>query len=531
MGIRQPTGWMIACATLAVAATLAFALSACGSSGSSPSGSSSSQAPQRGGTLVVARGVDILTLDVTRMTQNEDIWTSKSIFDTLYTSSRDGKSLVPSLATSYSVSKDHLTWTFNLRKGVKFQSGKDLTSADVMFSLEQVRSDPTSPFNFMDAVFTSITAPSPYTVVIKTKVPWAPLVADLALYANSIYPANYGGESKTAFWQHPVGTGPFEFKSWQKGVRVVLVRNPTYWQTGKPYLDSLVFTNVPDNNTRALQLQGGQAQIDAFPAFSSISQLQTTSGLKVSEFNSSRTDFLEFNEKRTPFQDVHVRRAISYALDRKAMVQAVLFGHGMPANSILSHALWGYDPNCPGLQYDVAKAKQEMAASSVPKGFRTTLMVGSGVTSEQSLAQIVQEELKPLGIQVTLQQVDANSEYTNIQKFDYDMAFNYCTTDIVDPDEMVAYEVMGGNTGQGTHAQWTNYDNAQVDAWAQEAERTFNPAQRLALYSKIQLQAAKDAVDGYLYYSPFVYALSAKVHGFQVYPTGDYHFENVWLSK
>ena len=534
MGIRQSRVWVAALVSMAVAVTLAMTLAACGSSGSSSSSGSatpSTQAAQRGGTLTVARGVDVLTLDTAKMTQNEDIWTAETMFDTLYVASPNGKQLVPSLATSYTLSPNHLTWTFHLRTGVKFQNGKPMTSADVKFSIARVAANPNNPFAFVDAAIKSITTPDASTVVITTKYPWAPLLADVALFANSIIPANYGGMSAAAFWQHPIGTGPFMFSSWQKGVRLVLVRNPYYWQAGKPYLDSVIFTNVPDDNTRLLQLQGGQVQVDAFPAFSSISQLQTASGLKVSEFTSSRTDFLEFNEKHTPYQDVHVRRAISYALDRASMVSAVLFGHGTPANSIISPGLWGYDPHSPGIQYDPTKAKQEMAASSVPNGFSTTLMVGSGVETEQALAQIIQQELKPLGIKVTLRVVDPNSEYTNIENFDYDMAFNYDTTDIVDPDELISFSAMGDNTGQHTYALFTNYNNPQVNTWAQQAERNFNSAQRLALYSKIQAQVANDAVMGYLYYSPFVYGYTAKLHGFQVYPTGNYHFENVWLSK
>jgi peptide/nickel transport system substrate-binding protein len=522
---------LIMVAVIGVMVTLAVLASACGSSSSSATSSgSASGAPRSGGDLVIARIYDILTLDTTQMTDNESIWTAENIFDTLYQASPDGKSLQPDLATSYTLSSNHLVWTFHLRQGVKFSNGQPLTSKDVRFSILRVASKASNPFAFIDSAIASITTPDANTVVITTKYPWAPLLSDVALFANSIVPYNYGGQSESSFFAHPVGSGPFKFSSWVKGQRLTLVRNPYYWQAGKPYLDSVTLNAVTNDNTRTFQIEGGQAQIDEFPPFSSIAQLKGNAAVTVDVFPSSRTDFLQFNNKAAPFNDVHVRRAVSEALDRKAFVKAVLFGYGTPANSILSPALWAYDPNSPGLQYNLAAAKQEMAQSSVPHGFRTTLLVGSGVATEQSLGQIIQSELKLLGITVTLTPVDPSSEYSDIENGQYKMAFNYDTTDIIDPDEMVSFGAMGGNTGQDTHALFTNWNNPTVDSLAQQAERTFDQASRQALYNRLQVLVDQGAPMAFLYYSPFVYAVSKNVHGFQVFPTGNYLLQNVWLS-
>ena len=515
----------------AISACSLLLLAACGSSGSTASQTNNVGGPQHGGNLVFARTTDILTLDPTQMTDNESIWTAESVYETLYAATPDGRQLVPWLATGYSLSPNHLVWTFHLRHGVDFVNGKPMTASDVKFSIDRVSAKASNPFAFIDAAIASVTTPDKYTVVITTKFPWSPLLADVALFANGVLPDNFGGESQQQFFAHPYGTGPFSVQQWVKGQKLVLTRNNHYWLPGKPYLSKVTFTDVPNDNTRGLELQSGQAAIDEFPAYSSISQMQSTSGVKVGIFPSSRTDFLEFNESHKPFQDVHVRRAISYALNRQAMIQAVLFGHGIPANSIISPGLWAYDSASPGIQYSAAQAKAEMAKSSVPHGFSTTLLVGSGVTTENSLAQIIQQELKPLGINVTLRPVDPNSEYTDIQNGQYDMAFNYDTTDIIDPDELISFSAMGGNTGQKTHALFTNYDNVNVDNWAEQAERTFSQSARQALYDKVQVQVANDAVMGYLYYSPFVYGYSTKVHGLDIYPTGNYHLENVWLGS
>jgi peptide/nickel transport system substrate-binding protein len=516
-----------------------LALAACGgSSNTTTSGgssaasasSASSGTPVHGGSLTFARTTDILSLDPVNMTDNESIWTAETMYETLYMATPDGKHLQPWLATGYSLSKNHLVWTFHLRHGVRFQDGKPMTAADVKFSINRVSAKASNPFAFIDAAIRSIGTPNPYTVVITTKFPWAPLLADVALFANSILPNNFGGESEKAFFQHPIGTGPFQFKSWSKGNQLVLTRNPYYWQTGKPYLNQVTFTDVANDNTRNLQLQGGQAQIDEFPPFSSISQLASNSGTKVSMFTSSRVDFLEFNESQKPFGNVYVRRAIAMAINRQQMVSTVLFGHGKVANSFLSPALWAWDPNVSMPSYSLSAAKAELAKSPVPHGFSTTLLVGSGVANEESLGSIIQSDLSPLGIKVTLKPVDPNSEYTDIQNGQYQMGFNYNTTDIIDPDEMVTFGAMGGNTGQKTRALFTNYNDPQLDQWGEQAERTFDMSTRQALYDKIQEQMAKDVPLAALYYSPFAYAYSSSVHGLYIYPTGNYHLENVWLS-
>ena len=183
----------------------------------------------------------------------------------------------------------------------------------------------------------------------------------MALFNGGIVPKDYADASKKDFYQHPIGTGPFMWDQWSKGGELRLKRNPSYWQKGKPYLDAVSWNNVPDDNTRILQVKGGQAHIDEFPPWAAIDSLKSSPGVVVKLFPSSRTDFLEFNQKHTPFQDVHVRRAIAYALDREAMVKAVLFGNGQVANSFLTPALFGYDAGVQGPGYDVATARRLLA--------------------------------------------------------------------------------------------------------------------------------------------------------------------------
>ena len=188
---------------------------------------------------------------------------------------------------------------------------------------------------------------------------------------------NYGGESETAFYNHPIGTGPFEWESWNKGQSIKLVKNPDYWQPGKPYLDSVEFNVVPDANTRELQLQGDQADIDAFPAWSQFATLKTTPGIVVNAFPSTRIDYLAFNEKKRRSRTCTCGRRSRDAIDRNALVNAVLFGNGKPANSLLTPQVPYYDGH-PGLELRPGRRQEALAKSQVPHGFTTTLLIASG---------------------------------------------------------------------------------------------------------------------------------------------------------
>jgi peptide/nickel transport system substrate-binding protein len=511
---------LTAVAALAVLAGCASGTS--GSSGASPAGGAA-----HGGDLVIARTADSQSMNATTVFDNESIWIFEQIFQPLYSVSNDGKGVIPWLATGYTVSADKKTYTFTLRPGVKFSTGQLLTSADVKFSIDQNRKA-TQGWAYLDTAIASVDTPSPSTVVINLKYPWAPLLADLSLFANGIVPNNYGGQTESQFYQHPVGTGPFKWDYWHKGSALKLVRNPLYWQKGKPYLNSVTWTDVPNDNTRQLQLKGSQAQVDEFPAWSTVASLKSTPSVTMNLFNSTRTDYVIFNEQRKPFQDVHVRRAISLAINRAALVKAVLFGNGQPANSFMPPQVPYYQQATAGLQYSMAAANKEMAASSVPHGFTTTILVGSGNSDQLTIATILQSELKPLGIKLNIQQLDPNTVNTDQQGLKYDMSLTYWTMDIPDPDELVTFSV---DPKSGAKSFFTAYNNPQVVKDAHQAEQTLSTSSRQALYNYIQAHAASDAFMAFLYYSPYAYATTSNVHSFFVTPLGNYHMENVWLSK
>jgi peptide/nickel transport system substrate-binding protein len=229
-----------------------------------------------------------------------------------------------------------------------------------------------------------------------------------------------------------------------------------------------------------------------------------------------------------PLDDPHVRRAISMAIDRQAMIDSILFGNGEAANSFMPPQVPYYDANSPGLQFDLDAAKAEMAQSTVPDGFDLEYLAEAGDVTGEAIAAIVQQSLEPLGINVTIKKLDPTTQFAEVQKLNYEMSHSYWTMDIADPDELVTFAI---DADSGAHSFFTDYLNEEAIAATKQAQSTFDTAERQTLYSQIQETAANDAFMIFLYYSPYRYAFSDTVQGFVVYPTGNYHMEDVWLQQ
>lgn len=510
-----------------------MALAACGGSspgtaGSGASSSGGSSSATAGGDLVIARAADAISMNNTTTFDNNSIFIFEQIMEPLFTVTDDGKSVKPWLATKYDLSKDNLTYTIHLRDDVKFSNGSPLTAKDVKFSIDQDTKTAATGWGYINAAIDKVSVVDDHTVKILLKYAWAPFIADLSLFSNAIVPDNYGGKKADAFYEAPVGTGPFVWKEWKKGQSLKLVKNPDYWQKGKPYVNSVTWNVVPDANTRKLQLQGGQIDVVEQPDWSSFSSLQSAPGIKALTFPSTQIDYVAFNELHKPFNDVHARRAIAYAIDREALIKAVLFGHGTPANSLLPQGTPYYDKTVAGPTHDLKMAKAELAKSSVPNGFTTTLLIRSGDANQASVSQILQSELKDLGITVQIKQLDPTANKQARLKSDFDMTLSAWTMDIPDPDEWTSFAV---DPKGGSQSAFTHYDNPAVVSLNKQAQREVDPVKRAALYKKLQEITGNDAFLAYTYYSPYFYAISDKVNGFSVTPLGNYHLENVSKTK
>lgn len=508
--------------TTGVLAAGALLLVACGGGGGDD-GAGGAGEPQAGGDLVMVRADDPSTLMPTEPSDNAAIWVIQNIYDTLVVASDDGKEIEPGLATEWEQSEDKLTWTFQLREGVTFHNGDPVTAQDVKFSIDRA-TDPDLPFGSLNEQISSVEAEDDSTVVVTTKVPWSPLPADLALFANSIVPEDFAGMSEEEFAEKPIGSGPFKFDSWTKGQTLKVAKNADYWEEGRPYLDSVTFNTVADSNTRAQQVMGDQAQINEFPPYSTIEGLETTPNVQVETFDSSKINYINMNHRDAPLDDVHVRRALSMALDRKSMIDAVTYGHAKEATTFMSPALWGHDPEIAGLGYDVEAAKAELAESDHPDGFEIEMTISSGDPDGTAVAQIAQEAFAEIGVTLKINPVDPATARENRSNGNYEMVTSYATTDITDPDQMVGFLVRGGNRIN------SGYANDELDAAAEKAAQTDDRAEREELYSKVQQIATDEAALIPLFYSPAVFSFSDSVQGFKTTAVGSYTLRDTWLD-
>jgi peptide/nickel transport system substrate-binding protein len=445
----------------------------------------------------------------------------------LYVTSPAGE-LIPWLATGHTVSNNGLVWTFNLRPGVKFSNGSPMTSADVVFSLKREAANTDGPLSFLDAAIKTVKASGPHNVVVTLKQPWAPFLSDISVFANAIIPANFGGKSEKAFFAKPVGTGPFALDSFTPSSNLTLKANPHYWQAGKPYVDAVQINYVSDDNQRLLQIESGAAHIiDSVPP-ANVSALKGRSGVAVELYPAWEVDLLVFNEKLPQFADRHVRRAITYAINRPALVAATTFGTAKPGGSFMPPSLQYYDPHTPVLAYSLANAKAELAKSKYPHGFDTKLLISGGVQKWSEFAAIIQQALAPLNIKVTIDSPDNAAFHTQFESLNYDMFIDYAINDISDCDEMASFEL--NYKDGGSKSYWSSYNSQQVTSLVNKAEAELDTKKRAALYSQIQAIVAEDAPFVPLDYPPYIYATSTKVNGFAVNPGGAYRLENVWLS-
>jgi peptide/nickel transport system substrate-binding protein len=336
------------------------------------------RAATRGGTLVYGRQTDCIYLDPVHTAQNADIWVSLNLYDTLTQPADDGKSVVPGLASSWDVSQDGKTMTFKLRPDLKFADGSPLTADDVKWSLERAADKATGgEFQFLLASIAGVDAPGDGTVIIRLKRPDPAMLQALATFNAGIVPsklimAEPGttlDDKSKSFAQHPVGSGPFTLKSWNRNSEMVLTRNPHYWKHGAdgqplPYLDNVGYVIVPDDATRILKLKAGEIDAAEFIPYSRVAELKADPKLNMVLFPAAQVNYFTLNNRPTlkdgsknPLADVRVRQALNYATDKQALIQVVTYGIGTPEQSFMPMSTPLSYGNGPLYAYDLNKAK------------------------------------------------------------------------------------------------------------------------------------------------------------------------------
>ncbi|MBW2056566.1 MAG: ABC transporter substrate-binding protein [Deltaproteobacteria bacterium] len=478
--------------------------------------------------MIVSKVMDPTTYDPVIPIDNPAIWDILLMFDQLVRMNREGTGTEPGLAESVDVSDDGLVYTFHLRRGVKFHDGTPMTAEDVKFSIDRLYQHPRSFFSDMFQIIKGTRIIDPYTFEVTLKKKYVPFLSTMALFSASIVPKKYmEAKGEEYFGTHPVGTGPFKFVEWRRGDEIVLERFKDHWRKGMPYLDAVRLKIIPESNTRILNIMNKDIHVANFIPYNMIAQLKANPDIDMQINPLTKIDFLLFNHLKEPYNDLKIRQAMNYAVDRKAIIKSVLFGYGEVANTFLPNML-GLDRSIKGYTYDLEKAKQLMKESSRPNGFKTTLLNIAGSAEYTQRAVILKEQLAKIGIDVNIEMVEEGTWWDRISQLDYEISDAYMTTDIVDPDELLFFACVYGG---GSKAYFTSWRNEEFDKLARATQTETDHEKRMKMYSRLQQMQVDDAQLLLLYRSPSRCAVLKTVHNFKVLPTGNYRLEEVWLEE
>ncbi|MGV8953058.1 MAG: ABC transporter substrate-binding protein [Cypionkella sp.] len=476
---------------------------------------------EAGGILTIGRAADSTTFDPIMTAQNLDFWVFMNVYDQLVRVDRSGTKLEPGLAESWTVSPDGLIYTFTMRDA-KFSDGSSITSEDAAFTLTRVRDDEGSLWSDTYKIIANLETPDPKTLVVTLSSPSAPFLSTLAMPGTAVV-SKAGMETmgEEAYAENPIASGAFTVKEWLRGDRVILAKNPNFWEADRVQLDGAEWISVPDDNTRMLKMQAGELDAAIFVPFSRIGELQKDPKLKVLLDPSTREDAMILNHTNPALAKKEVREALDMAIDKQAIVQAVTFGIGEEANSYIPKgALYYYADNL-RRPYDPAKAK-EMLAAAGEENLTLNYMVNAGDEVDEQIAVLVQQQLAQAGVTVVLQKIDSSQTWDMLVNGEYDLTVNYWTNDILDPDQKTTF-VLGNDVNKN---YYTRYDNPEVTALVAAARVEGDQAKREQMYVDIQKTAKADVNWIDLYYSPYRNVTQANIENFYQNPLGRFFLED-----
>ncbi len=449
------------------------------------------------------------------------------------------------LAESWDVSPDGKTITFHLRKGVTWHDNVPFTSDDVMFTYKRMI-DPRTPTAYGED-FKQVqraSAPDPHTFVVTYGKPFAPALASWGMH---ILPKHlletYPDISKSPMNnKHPIGTGPFRFVEWKTGERAVFEANPGYFE-GRPYLSRVITRVIPDQATLFLELKSGG--VDAMD----LTPLQYSRQTDTAEFRSAFNKYkylafaytyLGFRLSHPLFSDVRVRQAIAHAINKKEIIDGVLFGLGQEATGPYKPGTWVHNPNVRRYPYDPARASALLAEAGWKPGpdgtlvkggrrFAFTVLTNAGNDSRAKTAAIIQQNLAAVGIRMEIRTLEWSAfinDFVNKRKFD---ALILGWTITPDPDQ---FDIWSSTKTGPRELNVVGYGNAEVDRLLEEGRRNFDLEKRKAAYFRIQEILAEEQPYVFLYCPDALPTVARRIHGIEPAPAGiTYNFIKWYAPK
>lgn len=480
---------------------------------------------ERGGVLNVAFASDTKSLDPTFSINFSERQPLYLIFNTLLALKPDS-SIGPELADSWTLSDDGLVLTLRLHPGIKFHDGTPFDAEAVKFNLNR-RLDPAvaSPQRAqLAAIIDAVTVKDLLLVELRLKAPSPGLLGMLAQREGFVASPTALQKSGADFARNPVGTGPFVFKEWSPGRRILVDRNPEYWESGKPYLDRIIFSDVSNAVVAVQRLITGEVDYISALSPSDVRQIENRPGIRLQQSAAGRFYALQWQVDRPPFNNEKLRQAVAHAIDRKRLVDILMGGKAPLAEGITSPALWWHNPELKSYPYDPAKAKTLLAEAGYPNGLDVTLVTPQ-IALLQQVNQLVQEQLKAIGVNVRLEPVSQSDWYPRVAQG----LINFTPmrwSDRPDPDGLLTI-LLDTKGNQNT----TKYSNQEVDALLEKGRRLTDHAERKKIYQQVQAIATRDLPYVPLFFSVEYAALRDNVHNHVWVADEIPRFREVWKSK
>jgi peptide/nickel transport system substrate-binding protein len=489
-------------------------------------------AAQSAGTLVVGLVAEPTSLDPGQLTDINSMKLLGALYDTLVRFAPNSFDLQPSLALSWDMSPDGMSYTFKLRPGVKFHDGTDFDAAAVKFTYDRLL-DPnnayadTGPFPFAAGYYGSIAETvvvDPLTVRFNLKKQDSALINAFTLNTGRIVSPQAVMTTRKNFAQTPVGTGPFKFVGWDHNVRISLTANPDYWD-GAPALSQLIFRPLADEQTRITEfLSGGVDVIFDVPP-DNIDQVQNTPAAVFAQQPGPHVWWVTLNTTRPPFDNVLVRQAVNYAVNKDALTQDILKGTGTPAVGPIPPAItWAYTDQVQQYPYNPDQARALLQQSGVLMPINLTFWVtesGSGMQSPKTMGTAIQADLAAVGVNAQIQTFEWGAylnKYGAGLGADAQLAELSWMFDSGDPAHMLPNNLYGPSCSP-TGFNGGCYQNSQVDGLMDQALTITDRDQRGGIYRQIQQLVAADA--------PWIFvdnqiqnmAMTSRVHGLNLHPS------------
>jgi peptide/nickel transport system substrate-binding protein len=407
--------------------------------------------------------------------------------------------VLPLLASSWSIADDGLTYTFKLQPGVKFHDGTPFDSSIVKFSLDRARAaDSTNAQKQFFEPIDHVETPDALTAVIKLKHPTGLFLYWLAWGDSIMVSPQSVSTNKT----HPIGTGPFRFKQWVQGDRILLERNPDYWQKGKPKLDAVTFRFIGDPQAQAAALRAGD--VDSFPEFSAaelFGEFQKDGRFATRIGATPNKLVAGMNSARKPFDDVRVRRALMMAIDRKAVMNGVYSGLGTLIGSHYAPSDEGYVDLTGVLPYDPEKSKKLLAQAGYARGFTFTMKVPQ-MSYATRAAQVMQGMFADVGVTMNIVPSEFPAKWIQevFTNTDYDMT-------IIDHAEPMDIDIYA------RPKYYFNYHNPKFNMIVAQALASSDETKRDKLMGEAQRILAEEVPALYLFDLPFLNVQNAKLKG------------------